>query len=99
MDDVIVWIIIIAFYAPLHYLPPVLMTLFRASADNRAQLLRGTVIDCTLSMAGAFALVYLVGLDNMLLAMGILLGALFLPYIRVVKLMLRSSADAGINDR
>ena len=40
-------------------------------------------------MLGAFLLVYLIGLDNMLLAMTILLAALFLPYIRVIKVALK----------
>jgi len=90
MDNTIVWIIIIGFYAPLHYMPPVLLVLFKTSEENRKSELRGALIDCTLSMVFAFLLVYLVGLDNMLLAMGILLIALFLPYIRVVKAAISS---------
>ncbi len=90
MDNTIIWIIIIGFYAPLHYMPPVLLVLFKTTEENRRSELKGALIDCTVSMALAFVLVYLVGLDNMLLAMGILLTALFLPYIRVIRTMLSS---------
>ena len=89
MDDVIVWVIIIGFYAPLHYFPPILMILFKTPQEERKSALTGAVIDCTVSMLGAFLLVYLIGLDNMLLAMTILLAALFLPYIRVIKVALK----------
>lgn len=85
MDNTIIWLIIIGFYAPLHYMPPVLLVMFKTSDENRRSELKGALLDCTVSMLLAFVLVYLVGLDNMLLAMGILLVALFLPYIRVVK--------------
>ena len=88
MDDTIVWIIIIGFYAPLHYLPPILMVLFKTTEANRAKMIRDTVIDCTASMILAFGLVALVGLENMLLAMLILLLAISLPYIRVIKVMI-----------
>lgn len=91
MDNTIVWIIIIGFYAPLHYMPPVLLVLFKASEENRKTELKGALVDCTISMVLAFVLVYLVGLESMLLAMMILLAALFLPYIRVIKTVLRQS--------
>ena len=94
MDNTIVWIIIIGFYAPLHYMPPILLVLFKTSEENRQAELKGALIDCTLSMALAFVLVYLVGLDNMLLAMMILLVALFLPYIRVIKAVLQAPEAA-----
>jgi len=95
MDNTIVWIIIAGFYAPLHYMPPVLLVLFKTSEDNRKSELTGALIDCTISMVLAFVLVYLVGLENMLLAMMILLVALFLPYIRVIKAVLRERKAAG----
>lgn len=94
MDDVIVWIIIIGFYAPLHFLPPILLILFNTHTDERKQALVRAVVDCSASMVLAFVLVYFIGLDNMLLAMGILLGALFLPYVRVVKVMLENRRQA-----
>ena len=94
MDNTIVWIIIIGFYAPLHYMPPVLLVLFKTPEERRKAELKGAIIDCTISMVLAFVLVYLVGLDNMLLAMMILLLALFLPYVRVIKAVLRERKTA-----
>ena len=94
MEDTIIWIIIIGFYAPLHYLPPLLMVLFKTTDENRAKMLWNTVIDCTVSMALAFGLVAAIGLENILLAMFILLLAIFLPYIRVVKIMLKNTRKA-----
>ncbi len=90
MDNIIVWGIIIGFYAPLHYLPPILMILFKTPQEKRKYCLTRAVIDCTASMVLAFVLVYLVGLDDLLLAMTILLIALFLPYIRVIKVALKN---------
>lgn len=94
MDDIVIWTIIIGFYAPLHYLPPLLMTLFKTPEENRKASLIKTTLDCTISMLLAFGLVYLVGLDNMLLAMTILLIAMFLPYLRVIKLAIKNKNAA-----
>ena len=94
MDDIVIWTIIIGFYAPLHYLPPLLMTLFKTPENERKSSLIKTTLDCTISMLLAFGLVYLVGLDNMLLAMTILLIAMFLPYLRVIKLALKNKTTA-----
>ncbi|MEJ2213757.1 MAG: hypothetical protein P8Y20_06790 [Gammaproteobacteria bacterium] len=96
MDDTVIWIIIIGFYAPLHYLPPLLMVLFKTTDENRSNMLWTTAMDCTISMALAFGLVALVGLENMLLAMSILLLAIFLPYLRVIKVMI--SNRRGVAD-
>ena len=90
MDNIIVWAIIIGFYAPLHYLPPILMILFYTPAKTRKPGLIKDVLDCTVSMVAAFVLVYLVGLDNIMLPMMILLAALFMPYMRVIKVVLKS---------
>ena len=90
MDSIIVWIIIALFYAPLHYLLPMLIVFFRNTEDSelRKQRLIATAIDCSISMVTAFAIViYLAGQD-MFLAMVILLISMFTPYIR---LMLRKS--------
>jgi hypothetical protein len=90
MDNTIVWIIIAGFYAPLHFIPPVLLVLFKTHDEMRAFCMKRSLIDSTISMTLAFGLVYLVGLDNMLLAMSILLIALAMPYLRVVKVIMRN---------
>lgn len=89
MDNLIVWIIIAAFYAPLHYLVPVLLVLFKSDENNRKSHLTHSLIDSTLSMALAFGLVFYLGTDNIMQAMIILLVAMFFPYIRVTKVMLQ----------
>jgi len=94
MDDVIVWMIIILFYAPLHYLLPLLVVFLRG-ADQRASLKRHliqTAIDCTVSMGSAFLLVIGLADQNMQAAMLILSISLVLPYIRLM-LTRRPAAD------
>jgi len=86
MDDIIIWVIIIGFYAPLHFIPPILLVMFKSDKPVRSIALRRSLIDCSLSMALAFVVIYFIGLDNMLLAMAILFGAMFLPYLRVIKI-------------
>ena len=86
MDNLIVWLIIIAFYAPLHYLLPVLVLFIagRESDDIRTALIRRALIDSTLSMVLAFAIViYLVGKPMMLGAMLILLVSMLYPFIGI----------------
>ena len=86
MDNLLVWLIIIAFYAPLHYLLPVLVLFItgRESEDVRKGLIRRALIDSTLSMVAAFAIViYLVEREMMSTAMMILLLSMFYPFIGV----------------
>ncbi len=86
MDTVIVWIIIVLFYAPLHYLAPLLVVFLRDADqdESRRKDLTTTAIDCTLSMVIAFALVIALADRNMQTAMLILLGSMFLPYLRLL---------------
>ena len=86
MDDTIIWIIIIAFYAPLHYLLPVLILFITGNEaeDTRKQLIRRALIDSTISMLVAFAIaIVLVNYDAMSLAMFALLISMFAPFIRI----------------
>jgi len=86
MDNLVVWLIIIAFYAPLHYLLPVLVLFItgQESDEVRKGLIRRALIDSTLSMAGAFAIViYLAGQGMMSAAMLILLVSIGFPFIRI----------------
>lgn len=86
MDDVIVWIIIAGFYAPLHYLLPVLILFItgRESEDIRKRLIRNSLIDSTLSMAIAFGIVItLTTQGQMSIAMAILLLSMGYPFIRI----------------
>ena len=82
MDQVITWIIIAAFYAPLHFAGPVgVAILITPSAENRQRLVRYMLIDCTLSMLVAFALVISLVTSNLGVAMAILLISMLVPYL------------------
>lgn len=86
MDDIVVWIIIAGFYAPLHYLLPVLVLFItgRESEASRRRMIRRALLDSTLSMIAAFAVViYLVSRGQMSLAMLILLTSMGFPFIRI----------------
>jgi hypothetical protein len=86
MDDLVVWLIIIAFYAPLHYLLPVLVLFITGheSDEVRRGLIRRALTDSTLSMVGAFAIViYLTEQELMSTAMLILLVSMGIPFIRI----------------
>jgi len=86
MNDPVAWAIIALFYAPLHYLLPLLIVFFRNADDPalRRRRLKASAIDCTLSMAIAFALVLFVVERAMLPAMTILLLSLLFPYLRLL---------------
>jgi hypothetical protein len=86
MDNLVVWLIIVAFYAPLHYLLPVLILFITGteSEEARKDLIRRALIDSTLSMVTAFAVViYLVGQERMSAAMLILLLSMLYPFIGI----------------
>jgi len=88
MDDVIIWIIIIAFYAPLHYLLPVLILFITGNEpeEQRRALIRGALIDSTLSMVVAFVIVIaLVSNGWISVAMLIMLVSMFYPFARIFR--------------
>ena len=88
MDDAIVWIIIIAFYAPLHYLLPVLILFITGSEpeEQRRTLIRGALIDSTLSMIVAFVIIIaLVSNGWISVAMLIMLVSMFYPFLRIFR--------------
>lgn len=86
MDDIVVWIIIAAFYAPLHYLLPVLVLFITGGEPEavRRRLIRRALADSTVSMVFAFAVViFLVSQGRMSLAMLILLVSMLYPFIGI----------------
>ncbi|MCB1723868.1 MAG: hypothetical protein H6959_08140 [Chromatiaceae bacterium] len=86
MDDAIAWIIIVGFYAPLHYLLPLLVVFITGRESERARrdLMRRALIDSTLSMLVAFAIVItLTRLGHMLPAMLMLLVSMLYPFLRI----------------
>ena len=87
MDDPIIWIIIMAFYAPLHFMLPVLF-LFIVGDETEAvrkQLIHSALIDAALSMVVAFAIaIMLVNYSQMALAMVVLMLFMLAPFIRIL---------------
>jgi len=88
MSDITVWIIVIAFYAPLHYLLPLLFLFITGEEPEavRKRLIRGAVIDATLSMIAAFGIaIALVQLGRIGPAMLVLLASMLLPFARILR--------------
>jgi uncharacterized membrane protein YesL len=88
VDDPVIWLIIIAFYAPLHFMLPVLF-LFIVGGETetvRKQLIRSALIDAALSMVVAFALaIVLVNYEQIALAMVILVLFMLVPFMRIIR--------------
>lgn len=88
MNDLTVWIIVIAFYAPLHYGLPVLFLFITGEESEavRKRLIRSAVIDATLSMVAAFAVaILLVQLGWIGLGMLVLFVSLLSPFLRILR--------------
>lgn len=86
MDDIVVWIIIAGFYAPLHYLLPVLILFITGNEPEalRRRMIKRALLDSSLSMVLAFGLVIvLVNQGWMSLAMLILLLSMGAPFFRI----------------
>jgi hypothetical protein len=85
MDAFVTWLIIAIFYAPLHYLIPIIIVFFQNVSDPelRKKRMIATAIDCTLSMTVAFALVIWLSENQLHVAMYILMLSMATPYLRV----------------
>lgn len=85
MSDTLVWIIALLFYAPIHYLGPVLVTLLTGSGPPAAsrKLLGRILIDCTFSMLLAFFLAVIIFDKSPQVAAVMLLVAMLVPYIHI----------------
>ena len=85
MDATVVWLIIALFYAPLHYLLPMLVVVMTGSEEGEARKRRlvATAIDCTLSMLIAFVVVIWLAGDRLQIAMFVLLLSMATPYLRI----------------
>ena len=83
-DQLLMWGIVALFYAPLHYLLPILTVAMGArTPGERRRRIVATAIDCSLSMTLAFALVFALAPRDLSLAMGALLVGMALPYVRI----------------
>ncbi len=88
MNDITIWIIIAVFYAPLHFMLPVLFLFIVGDETEtvRRKLVRGVIIDAAASMLIAFAIaITLANFD--LLALSIIILVLFMatPFIRIIR--------------
>ncbi|MGB0713595.1 MAG: hypothetical protein ACPGUC_08560 [Gammaproteobacteria bacterium] len=87
MSDPIIWVIIVAFYAPLHYMLPTLILFITGNEapELRKAMIRRAFIDATVSMVLAFALaIGLVLGDHFLWGMIVLFISMFAPYVRII---------------
>jgi hypothetical protein len=82
MQDPLTWSIFFAFYAPLHFMGPTLVGLLTGAEDRRQRrtLLRGIVIDCSVSLLIAFGAALLLVRSDPQLAMLLVLLAVLAPY-------------------
>lgn len=85
MSDPLVWIVALAFYAPFHYLGPVLVSFLTGTEtpSQRKHLIINILIDCTLSMLIAFALAIWLFKTNLQIAMLVLIVSMCIPYLHV----------------
>lgn len=85
MDATVVWLIIALFYAPLHYLLPMLVVAMTGAEEGEARRRRliATAIDCTASMVIAFVFVIWLAADRLQVAMFVLLLSMAMPYLRI----------------
>ena len=87
MNDPVTWIIIIVFYAPLHFMLPMLFLFIVGNETEtvRKQLIRKALIDAALSMMVAFAVaIVLVNYDLIAMAMVVLIIFMLIPFIRIL---------------
>lgn len=86
VDDPVTWIIVIGFYAPLHYLVPQLVAFLTGdeSPEERKRLRLALIVECTVVMVLAFGLAIWLVRSSPQLAMLILLASLFSSYLFLV---------------
>lgn len=85
MTDTIVWFIALSFYAPFHYLGPMLVGFLtgKEAPEQRKRLIKAIAIDCTISMFVAFTIAFWIFQTNLQLAMLILLISMVVPYLHI----------------
>ena len=88
MNDPIVWIIIVVFYAPLHFMLPVLFLFIvgHESDADRKRMIQRALIDAAVSMVVAFAIaIALVNYEHVGLAMITLVLFMLVPFMRIIR--------------
>jgi hypothetical protein len=98
VDDWIVWLIILGFYAPLHYLMPALVLFITGREDEatRRRLIRRGLVDSTVSMVAAFVVVLLMVRSDLLFpAMFVLLLSMLYPFLGIWRRRAALSGETG----
>lgn len=88
LDDITAWIIIIGFYAPLHFMLPVLILFITGTESEalRRTLMRRALTDSAISMAAAFVIAILLAREGLMTwAMLVLLVSMPTPFIRIIQ--------------
>lgn len=99
MPDLTAWAIIALFYAPLHFLIPLLVVGLRApDAESRHRAMIGTAVDCAVSMVLAFGLAIWLASDHLQWAVAVLLGFMLLPYPRALRRLPAAAGRPPAND-
>ncbi|MGB0722195.1 MAG: hypothetical protein ACPGU7_07325 [Gammaproteobacteria bacterium] len=101
MSDPVVWVIIVAFYAPLHYMLPALILFITGNEapEVRKTMIRRAVIDATVSMVLAFALaIGLVLGEQFMGGMIVLFLSMLAPYVRIILNRRKMSAQPPTQD-
>ena len=82
MSEAVVWLIIAAFYAPLHFGGPVGVAILTSEGvQYRQRMVRHMLVDSAVSMLLAFMLVIWLARDKMQLAMMVMLLSMAVPYV------------------
>lgn len=86
MSDTLVWIIALGFYAPFHYLGPLLVSFLTGHETRfqRRQLIIKVLIDCSVTLIVGFALAIWLFKREPTLAMLVLVVSMCLPYLHIV---------------
>lgn len=98
MSDTLAWIIALGFYAPFHYLGPLLVGYLTGQETplQRRRLLIRLLIDCSVTLIVGFALAIWLFNRELTLAMLVLVVSMCLPYLHIIitrKVTSAKSAD------
>lgn len=85
MTDTLTWIVAVTFYAPFHYLGPLLVGFLtgKETTFQRKQLIISILVDCSLSMLVGFAVAYWLFKTDLQVAMLVLLLSMCVPYLHI----------------
>jgi uncharacterized protein (DUF2062 family) len=83
VDPILLWIIIAAFYAPIHFALPALLVMLSGSdteEQRRRRRLRRTMLHCGVQMLIALPLAWFLSTKSMPWAMAVLGASMLAPY-------------------